>query len=135
MHITLSNFVIYKKSTHIKGPLIEGCCNPQYYIIKCLNVTIRTDTLADNCCGLINGSIVEIKNVAHHKELNTDVIIGNEFLHKEDFYNKPCPSSLLGIFVVNNLSDLKIWPIKDIKTKYVKLPLDNKFVVFPLLHL
>jgi len=32
LHTTLSDFVIDRKSIHIKGPLIEGCCNPQYYI-------------------------------------------------------------------------------------------------------
>lgn len=104
---TLSDFVIDRKSLHTKGPLIEGCCNPQYYIIKCSNATIRTDTLADNCCGLGDGSIVRIKNITYHKDLKTDVIIGNEFLHREDLYDKPCPSSLLGIFVVCNLSDFK----------------------------
>jgi len=84
---------------------------------------------------LIDGSIIEVKNIAYHKELNTNVIIGNQFCHKEDLYNIPCPSSLIGIFIVHNLSKLKIWPIKNIKTKYVKLPLDNnKFAVFPLLH-
>lgn len=136
LHITiLSDFVIDRKFIHVKVPLIEGCCNPQYYIIKCSNAIIRTDTLADNCCGLSDGSIVQIKNVTYYKELNTDVIIGNEFLHRQDLYDKPCPSSLLGIFVVDNLSDFKIWPIKDIKIKYVQLPLNNKFAVFPLLHL
>lgn len=132
---TLSDFVIDRKSIHVKGPLIKGCCNPQYYIIKCSNAIICTDTLADNCCGLSNGSIAKIKTVTHHRKLNTDVIIGNEFLHREDLYDKPCPSSLLGIFVVDNLSDFKIWPLKDIKMKYVQLPLNNKFAVFPLLHL
>lgn len=135
LHITTSDFVIDSKSNHTKGPLIEGCCNPQYYIIKCSNATIRTDTLADNCCGLSDGSIVQIKNITYHKELKTDVIIGKEFLHRENLYDKSCPSSLLGIFVVDNLSDFKIWLIKDIKIKYVQLPLNNKFAVFPLLHL
>jgi len=135
LHITLSDFIIDRKSIHTKGPLIEGCCNPQYYMIKCSNATIRTDTLADNCCGLSDGSIVQVKNITYHKGLKTDVIIGNEFLHREDLYNKPCLSSLLGIFVVDNLSDFKIWPVTGIKIKYVQLPLNNKFAVFPLLHL
>lgn len=130
LHTSLSDFAMDRKSIHIKGPLIEGCCNLQYYIIKSSNATIRADTLADNCCGLSNGNIVQVKNIVHHKNLNTDVIIGNEFLHREDLYDKPCPSSLLGIFVVDKLSDLKIWPVKDIKTKYVQLPLNNKLLSF-----
>ncbi|EFN70002.1 hypothetical protein EAG_10539, partial [Camponotus floridanus] len=128
--------ITYLKSTHTKGPLIEGCYNPQYRIMRCLNTTIRIDTLADNCCRLKNGNIIEVKNIAYCKELNTNVVIGNEFCHKEDLYNIPCHSSFIGIFIIENLSELKMWPVEDVETKYVKLPLikDNKFAAFPLLH-
>ncbi|EFN60292.1 hypothetical protein EAG_00261, partial [Camponotus floridanus] len=50
------------------------------------------------------------------------VIIGQKFLHKEDFYNTSCPSSLLKIFSVHGLSELQMWPIENIYIKYVKLP-------------
>jgi hypothetical protein len=131
-----SHFMVNRQSIHGTGPLIEGCSirNPQYKILKSSNATIRIDTLADNCCGLTDGSIIEIKNITYSDELGTDVIIGNEFRDTEDLYNVPCPSSVIGIFIVDNLSELKMWPIENIKTKYVKLPLGNKFAVFPLLH-
>lgn len=45
--IRSSQFVIDLKSTHIEGPLIESCCNPQYKILRNLNATIRINTLAD----------------------------------------------------------------------------------------
>ncbi|EZA53826.1 hypothetical protein X777_06705, partial [Ooceraea biroi] len=123
------------KSIHTKGPLIESCYNPQYRTMKCSNSTIRINTLADNCCELRNGNIIEVKNIAYCKELNTNVIIGNEFYNKKDLYDIPCPLSLIGIFIVEKLSELKIWPVEDVKTKYVKLPFkDNKFAVFPLIH-
>jgi len=77
--------------------------------------------LADNCCRLRNGNIIEVKNIAYCKELNTNVIIGNEFCHKENLYNIPCHSSLIGIFIIDNLSELKMWPVEDVETKYVKL--------------
>lgn len=135
LNITSSGFKIDSTSTHVNGPLIEGCCNPQYKKIKSLTATVRIDTLADNCCGLTDGSIVEIKNIAYHKKRNINIIIGNQFCQKEDLYNIPCASSLIGIFKVHELSELKIWPIESIKIKYVKLPLDNSnFAVFPLLH-
>lgn len=135
LQITSSHFIVDFKSAHVEGPLVKDCCNSQYKIIRCLNTTVRIDRLADNCCGLTDGSIVEVKNIAHHKELNMNVIIGKQFCNKEDLYDIPLPSSNIGIFTVYNLSELKIWPIENIKTKYVKLPLDsNKFAVFPLLH-
>lgn len=129
-----SYFSIDFKSIHIKGTLIGHCYDPQYKIMWCSNTTICTDTLADNCSGLIDGNIVEVKNIVYWRKLNTNVIIGNEFCHRKDSYNIPCPSSLTGIFIVENLdSELKIWPIENIKTKYVKLPVeDNKFAIFPL---
>lgn len=133
---TYSQFVVDLKLTHTKGPLIEGCCGPQYQIMRCANTIIRTDKLSDNCCGLADGNIIEVKNIAYSIELNKKVIIGNEFCHRKDLYDVPCPSSLIGVFIVDNLSNLKMWPVENIRTKYVKLPLteDNKFAVFPLLH-
>lgn len=134
--ITCSHFVVDLKSVHIKGPLIEGCYNPQYRIMRRLTTTIRIDTLADNCCSLTDGKIIEVKNIAYCEELNTNVIIGHEFCNRKDLYDIPCPSSLIGIFIVENLFELKRWPVENVETKYVKLPLikDNEFAVFPLLH-
>lgn len=136
--ITYSNFLVDLKSAHAEGPLIQNCYNPQYKIIRSLNTTIRIDTLADNCCGLIDGNIIEVKNIAYCRELNTNVVIGNEFCHRKDFYDIPCPSSLIGIFIVENLNlELKMWPVENVTIKYVKLQLvtkENKFAVFPLLH-
>lgn len=129
------NFMIDLTSSHSSGPLIHGCCNPQYKIIRKANMTLRTDVIADNCCALVDGTIVLIKNIAHNKDLNVDVIIGHKFLNKQDFYNIPCPSSFLNIFSVHSLSDLQMWPIENIHTKYVKLPMsETKYVVLPLLH-
>ncbi|KYM94366.1 hypothetical protein ALC62_15008, partial [Cyphomyrmex costatus] len=129
------NFIVDLKSTHSFGPLIHGCCNPQYKIIRKTNMTLRIDVIGDNCCALIDGTIVLIKNIAYNKDLEINVIIGHKFLHKQDFYHVPCPSSLLQIFTVYGLSDLQMWPIENIHTKYVKLPLlENEYVVFPLLH-
>lgn len=131
----IENFTIDLKSIHSSGPLIHACCNPQYRIIRKANMILRTDVIADNCCALVDGTIILIKNIIRNKDLNTNVIIGQKFLHKEDFYNTPCPSSLLKIFSVHGLSELQIWPIENIYIKYVKLPLsENKYVVFPLLH-
>lgn len=130
-----NHFTVDLKSIHTSGPLIHGCCNPQYKIIRKENMTLRIDVQADSCCALTDGTIVLIENIAHNKDLNVDVIIGRKFLYKEDFYNIPCSSSLLQIFSVHSLGQLQMWPIKNIDTKYVKLPLlENKYVVLPLLH-
>lgn len=58
-----------------------------------------------------------------------------EFLYYSDLYSYPYPSSELTIYVVNNLSDLKIWSITRIIGKCVVLPFKEKgFVAFPIIH-
>lgn len=116
---------------HYDGPLIPNCHNPQYKVIKFNGMSFKAGTLADSCCG----AIVCIENVAYCTKQNVPVIIGHEFLEKEDLFNVPCSSSLLDIYSVHSLSDLKSWPLKNIVKKYVKLPNGNeKFAIFPLMH-
>lgn len=121
---------------HYDGPLTFDCNNPQYKVIKYNGITFKAGTLANNCCGLSDGTIVCIENVAHCKKRNIPMIIGYEFLEKKDLFDVPCPSSLLGIYCVHLLSHLKSWPLETVITKYVKLPCGNDtFAVFPLLHI
>lgn len=120
---------------HHDGPLVSDCSSPQYKIVKYNGITLKVGTLADSCCGLNCGAIVTIKNIAYCTNLKIPVIIGREFLEKEDLFKIPCPSSLLGIFIVHSYSKLKSWPLKNVGKKYVKLPYgENKYTVFPLTH-
>lgn len=122
-------------SLHCDGPLILNCNNPQYKVVKYNGITFRAGTLADNCCGLSSGNIVCIENLAHCTKRNIPVIIGYEFLETEDLFKVPCFSSMLGIYLVHSLSELKSWPLEHLIRKYVKLPCGNdKYAVFPLLH-
>lgn len=122
-------------SLHCDGPLIPHCNNPQYKIIKYNEITLKAGTLADDCCGLNTGTIISIQNIAYCVKENIPMIIGHEFVEKKNLFNIPCPSSLLGIYIVHLCSDLKSWPLKNVIRKYMKLPYgDNKYVVFPLLH-
>lgn len=120
---------------HYDGPLIPYCNNPQYKIVKYNGIMLKAGTLANSCCGLNNGAIVSIENIAYCTKRNVPVIIGHEFLKKDNLFNIPCPSSLLGIYLVYLDSEMKSWPLKNVISKYVKLPCkDNKFAVFPLIH-
>lgn len=98
-------------------------------------MTFKAGTLADSCCGLSCGTIVNIENVAYCAKQNVPVIIGRAFLEKETLFTVPCLSSFLDIYSVHSLSDLKLWPLQNIVKKYVKLPNGNeKFAVFRLIH-
>lgn len=86
----------------------------------------------DNCCSVKDGSVVIIKNFI---KIGSDLfIVGTEYQSKQNFYMKPCESSLISIYVVEQESDLKMWNINEIAFKYVKLSYQNTYVVFPLLH-
>lgn len=120
---------------HTDGPLVSNCINPQYKVIKYNEMTLKVGTLADNCCGLNTGAIICIENVAFCRKRNIPMIIGYEFLEKEDLFSVPCASSLLGIYKVHSVSPLKSWLLKRIIKKYTKFVYkDNKYAVFPLLH-
>lgn len=122
-------------SLHNNGPLLPNCKNPQYKIVKFNKMTLKAQTLGDSCCGLNNGAIVCIENIALCEKRNISVIIGYEFLKKEDLFNVPCPSSLLGIYAVRLHSVLKSWPLNSIIKKYVKLSYGNdRYAVIPLIH-
>lgn len=122
-------------SLHYDGPLVSNCTDPQYKIVQYNGITVKAGTLADSCCGLICNTIVCIQNIAFCTKRKITVIIGREFLRKENLFNIPCSSSLLGIYIVHSYSELKSWPLKNLKTKYVKLPhTKDKYAVFPLIH-
>lgn len=83
-----------------------------------------------NCFVLTNdGDIVKIK------EISDKTIIGQYFMDKTDLFVKPLKSSLLNIFIVNNLSDCtKQWKTADIKKKLIIRNLENKFIAISIIN-
>jgi hypothetical protein len=63
------------------------------------------------------------------------VIVGNYFVDKYNAYEKPIPSSKLGIFKISNLStNLKKWEAESITCKYMVLDISNDLIAMPILH-
>lgn len=129
-----TRFEFILKMEYEGGVLIEDTTGPEFKKICCENFALSL-SLRDSCCMLKNNSIIEIKNIAYCSKLHQNVVIGLEYQSKSDFFNIPCNSSNLDIFVVENLSTLKYWPISDISMKCCRMPYNNRFVVVPLLHL
>lgn len=115
------------------GLLIKNCTFPQFKTICFKNFRISIYE-KDSCCVLQNGAIVEVKNIAFSQNLNEMVIIGKEYMMKCNFFKVPCESGNLGIFFVNELGVLNHWSIGEIKNKCIRLPFEEGFVVFPLIH-
>uniref|UniRef100_A0A6P7GQ72 Uncharacterized protein LOC114331267 n=1 Tax=Diabrotica virgifera virgifera TaxID=50390 RepID=A0A6P7GQ72_DIAVI len=118
---------------YVGGVLIDDTTGPEFKKI-CFEKFALSLSLKDSCCILKDKSIIEIKNIVYCPRLHQNVVIGSEYQSKSDFFNIPCNSSNLDIFLVENLSTLKYWPISDIALKCCRMPYNNKFVVAPLLH-
>ena len=117
-------------SLHFNGPTLnfQGM---QYKEIESHDFHQKIE-LADNCLMLKNNSIILAQNFIF--ENNQLFIIGQEFLHKTAFYNKPWDSSIFGIYLVSQLSPLNYWSGDEFLYKGVLLPYETENVFFPLLH-
>lgn len=79
-----------------------------------------------------NKEIVNIKNILC---IDDEVkIIGTKFKNLQKFYEIPCNSSDLNIFLSSQESSLQCWPLSQVSQKCFKIKYKNKFVIMPLLH-
>ncbi|XP_070379187.1 uncharacterized protein [Dermacentor albipictus] len=117
---------------HSDGPLLGTCAPPQYKQATFASFILSVD-VPDNCC-IIDGSVVIVDSFAHFRATQAPCIIGREFMVKENFYDKPFSSCTIDVYVVSQLSDVKCWPLRNVR-KLVRLPWHGKFVIIPLLHM
>ena len=82
---------------HSGGPMVAGFGFPKYKAFNCGGFELNVDHKADRCVGLSDGSVVGIKDFAHHAEKGS-VLIGCSYRNKEDLYSYPCRSSSIGVF-------------------------------------
>lgn len=123
---------------HFNGPLVNDInsqsnfhtCN-QFSKVTFKNYTIK-NVEPDNCCSLIDGTIVIIRNFV--LDYKGTFVIGHKYKSLIDFYSEPCKSSKLGIYLVNDLGNLQLWNLEQIAYKCLKLKYKNQYVVLPLLH-
>lgn len=131
---TPPRFKLEKERVTDDGILIPGTTNPQYRVAIFPNFKL-TLGVKNSCCKLKCNLIIEIFNFAFSPTLNQNIVIGKKYDITEDFYEKPCKSSMLGIYYVNNLNnEFNYWLVSDICYKMARFPYKSGFVVFPLLH-
>ncbi|KYN18622.1 hypothetical protein ALC57_09060 [Trachymyrmex cornetzi] len=119
-------------SPHNAGPVLSGC--RRQYRDAALSLFKITNNAPDNCCGTADGEIIQVANIAFSDHLQFPVVIGKKFVSKRDFYNVPIENSRVGIFKVEQLSNLKAWPLSQITIKYVQLPYKTAYIVSSILH-
>lgn len=115
-------------------PITIDSGDPQFTGWKMEKYILKLNN-GDNCILMNNNDIVIVENIATSKSNKKILIIGRKFNKVAEFFNKPCPSTLLLIQKVSELGHLQSWELTDIKTKLMRLPLPNSSVILPLLHL
>ncbi|XP_029170305.1 uncharacterized protein LOC114939993 [Nylanderia fulva] len=119
---------------HFNGPLTKNCTSPQYRRLQTNNYYLNISNNADKFVELKNNVIVKIKNFAFCE--NAICLLGYTYNKHDNFYSKPCSSSLFNVqYIKKENNSLEVWNIDFIKRKLVVLPYKNKLVSFPLLHM
>lgn len=119
---------------HFNGSLINNCTSPQYRKIQTNNYYLDISKIADRFVELKNNLIVEIKNFASYE--TSICLLGYRYSKQDNFYSKPCSSSLFDIqYIKKETNSLEVWNIDFIKRKLIVLPYKHNLVSFPLLHI
>lgn len=73
----VAEFCPHIESAHADGPLLVGYTDPQYKVIISATMKLRANSRADSCCGLNDGTIVLLQNIAYCPRRQIYIIIGN----------------------------------------------------------
>lgn len=119
----------------LKYPIVSELplgCHSEHKIVQFRNFML-SNKRPDNCCFLTDATIVMIKHIGLIE--NVIVILGRQFLQKNDILNYPCSSSNLNIYKVENLSPVHMWPAQCISRKGFLVTYENTTYAMPLLHI
>lgn len=62
-------------------------------------------------------------------------ILGKHFINKSPAYLKPMDSTILDIYLVDNIStNFQLWNVNKISKKIMVLPFKDRYVALPILH-
>jgi len=82
------------------------------------------DILIHGPNGICKDNCLTICNIVYDKTMNCMVILGKQYIDYYDIYPTPCKSSTVDCYLLKSLSfNKQIWPIENIKYKYLALPL------------
>lgn len=112
------------------GELVGGI---QYRKMKFHDITLALND-ADCCFMTKDSEVVILSNIVQTRNRQI-LLIGRRFRRKENAYNYPINSSLLGIFKVSLLDNIRqMWELTDVSRKCYLLPDEDSFLSVPLVH-
>lgn len=118
---------------HCNGPKLESTTRySQFKVLKSKNAIIKSHIEADSYLLTSNKKVVKVFNIiqTEHSDI---LLICKQFKHYKLLFNKPIKSSLLDIYVVNELSeDLIVLNINYIKKKVFLIPSNNYLIALPI---
>lgn len=132
-----TSFLEYPVLSHcnIFGPVSQDHAGMEQFKYAQFEKFKLSTSSPNNCCMLHDGSIVLAKNFLLSPQTSKKYVVCEVFNIAIDFYSAPCPSSLLGIHKVDELSlTTQTRDVSDIKQKMVYISINNVSVVLPLLH-
>lgn len=125
---------IFDKPHHI-GPLTEDTEGPQYKEARFKDFMLTNKT--PNNCFMRNQEreICLILNFATDTRTGERVILARAYRQYRDLYTYPRRSSSLHIYVVHELTEVKVISLNDVKCKCLHMPFDDfSSAVFPMAH-
>ncbi|XP_046402073.1 uncharacterized protein LOC124168026 isoform X1 [Ischnura elegans] len=108
---------------------------PQYSKYAVTDHLTISDKAPNNCVITTCGDIVAVEVIASRD--GQVFIVGKAFEKISAFYNTPAPSDGVGIYIASPLPQEKLYPISDVKSKAMMIPLGapiNHYYVAELLH-
>lgn len=120
------------KHPHTKGPLIDNINGQQYYTLIFDQFKINVKYNKDCFILTNNGEVVKCMNiVVQESEI---LVIGKKYELLTPFSIEPINSTILEIFVLENLSNLNYWKLSDMKKKMMVLEYDGTLISMPIMH-
>lgn len=123
--------VVVLSEEHVRagGELVNG---RQYQKLKFGKITLALNS-ADRVFMTKESDIVVLSNIVDTE--NGVLLIGRKFTRKEDAYQYPINSSLLGIFRVSTLGQTRhVWNFGSLTQKCYLMPDGDSYVSVPLTH-
>ncbi|KAK3910434.1 UPF0210 protein [Frankliniella fusca] len=129
-HVDENNALLSQAHVREGGELLHGL---QYQKIELRDVTLALNQ-RDRCFVTPDSDIILLSNIVQEDNGNI-ALIGRKFMHKENVYEIPIPSSHLGIWKVSALEDTRhAWDFAAFSRKCYLIPDADCFIAVPLIH-
>lgn len=122
---------------HTSGPLIDGTSNPQFrQLVVNGQFTLKSDS-KDSYILTKDISIATVLTICYCNTCKEQVLLVKRQLNKSDFFNCPCESGKLNIYLFDYIIDsspVEVVRFSDIYSKVQVFDTGEGLAAFPLLH-